>query len=87
VVAETNLAAAEINVRAHFLAIDTKQTNMAAAAILKAVGHFRCCSFDYGWKTRNHSSNFIGIGRKLTELLQFEIFHNGGCRHLGLNDR
>jgi hypothetical protein len=60
---------------------------MAAAAILKAVGHFRCCIFDYGWKTQNHSSNFIGIGRKLTELLQFEFFHNGGCRHLGLDDR
>jgi hypothetical protein len=60
---------------------------MAAAAILKAVGHFRCCIFDYGWKTRNYSSNFIEIGRKLTELLQFEFFHNGGCRHLGLDDR
>jgi hypothetical protein len=23
---------------------------MAAAVILKAVGHFRCCIFDYGWK-------------------------------------
>jgi hypothetical protein len=47
---------------------------MAAAAILKAVGYFRCCILHYGWKTRNYSSNFIGIGRKLTELLQFEFF-------------
>jgi hypothetical protein len=54
-----------------------------AAAIFKAVGHFRCCIFDYGWKSRNYSSNFIGIGGKLTELLQFGFFHNGGCRHLG----
>jgi hypothetical protein len=57
---------------------------MAAAAILKAVGHF---IFDYGWKSRNYSSNFIEITRKLTELLQFDFFHNGGCRHLGLDDR
>jgi hypothetical protein len=47
---------------------------MAAAAILKAVGHFRFCIFDFGRKSRNYSSNFIGIGRKLTELLQFEFF-------------
>jgi hypothetical protein len=46
---------------------------MAAAAILKAVGHFRCCIFDYGWKTQNYSSNFIAIGQKLNELLQFEL--------------
>jgi hypothetical protein len=71
---------------AHFIAF-TWISNMAAAAILKAVGHFRCCIFDYGWKTRNYSSNFIGIRWKLTELLQFEFFHNGGCRHLGLDDR
>jgi hypothetical protein len=60
---------------------------MAAAAILKAVGHFRFCIFDFGRKSRNYSSNFIGIGRKLTELLQFEFFHNGGFRHLGFDDR
>jgi hypothetical protein len=60
---------------------------MAAAVILKAVGHFRYCIFDYGWKIQNNSSNFIGIGRKLTELLLFEFFHNGGCCHLGLDDR
>jgi hypothetical protein len=65
----------------------TSISNMAAAAILKAVGYFRGCILDYGWKTQNYSSNFIGIGRKLTELLQFEFFHNGGCRHLGLDDR
>jgi hypothetical protein len=47
---------------------------MAAAAILKAVGHFCCCISDYGWNTRKYSSNFIGIGRKLTELLQFQFF-------------
>jgi hypothetical protein len=71
---------------AHFTA-RTSISKMAAAAILKAVGHFRFRIFDYGWKTRNYSSYFIGIGRKLTELLQFELFHNGGCRHLGLDDR
>jgi hypothetical protein len=71
---------------AHFIA-RSSISNIAAATILKAVGHFRCCIFDYGWKTRNCSSNFIGIGRKLIELLQFEFFHNGGCRHLGLDDR
>jgi hypothetical protein len=60
---------------------------MAASAILKAVGHLHYCFFDCGVKTKNYSSNFIGIGRKLTELLQFEFFHNGGCRHLGLGDR
>jgi hypothetical protein len=38
-------------------------------------------------ETKSYSSNFIEIGRKLTELLQFEFFHNGGCRHLGLDDR
>jgi hypothetical protein len=27
------------------------------------------------------------IGRKLTDLLQFEFCHNGGCRHLGLDYR
>jgi hypothetical protein len=48
---------------------------MAAAAILKAVGHFRCCIFDFGWKSRNKLSNFIEIGQNLTELLQFEFFH------------
>jgi hypothetical protein len=47
---------------------------MAAAAILKAVGHFRFCIFDFGRKSQNYLSNFIGIGRKLTELLQFDFF-------------
>jgi hypothetical protein len=47
---------------------------MAAAAILKAVGHFWFCIFDFDVKSRTHLSNFIGIRRKLTELLQFEIF-------------
>jgi hypothetical protein len=60
---------------------------MAAAAILKAVGHFRFCIFDFGRKSQNYPSNFIGIGRKLTELLQFEFFHIGGFRHLGFDDR
>jgi hypothetical protein len=60
---------------------------MAAAAILKAVDHFRCCIFDFGWKSRNYISNVIEIGRKLIELLQFAFFHNGGCRHLGFDDR
>jgi hypothetical protein len=57
---------------------------MAAAAILKAVGHFRYCISEFGRMSRTYSLNFIGIRRKLTELLQFEFFHNGGCRHLGL---
>jgi hypothetical protein len=43
--------------------------------------------FVFGRKSRNYLSNFIGIGRKLTELLQFEFFHNGGCRHLAFDDR
>jgi hypothetical protein len=60
---------------------------MEAAAILKAVGHLRFCIFDFGRKSQNYLSNFIGIGRKLTELLQFAFFHNGGCRHLGFDDR
>jgi hypothetical protein len=47
---------------------------MAAAVILKAVGHFRFCIFDFGRKSQNYSSNFIEVGRKLTELLQFEFF-------------
>jgi hypothetical protein len=59
---------------------------MAAAAILKAVGHFRCCIFDFGWKSGSYSSNFIAIGLKLTELLQFAFFHNGGYHHLGFDD-
>jgi hypothetical protein len=60
---------------------------MAAAAILNAAGHFRFCIFDFGWKSQNYLSNFIGIGRKMTELLQFVFFHTGGCRHLGFYDR
>jgi hypothetical protein len=43
---------------------------MVAAAILKAVGHFWFCIFDFGWKSGNYYSNFIGIRRKLTELLR-----------------
>jgi hypothetical protein len=40
------------------------------------------------WRmSQTYSSKFIGIRRKLTELLQFEFFHNGGCRHLGFDDR
>jgi hypothetical protein len=60
---------------------------MAAAAMLKAVSHFRRCIFDFGWRSGNYYSNFIGIGLKLTELLQFEFFYNGGCRHFGFDDR
>jgi hypothetical protein len=71
---------------AHFIAF-TSISNMAAAAILKEVCHFRFCIFDYSRKSQNYLSNFIGIGRKLTELLQFEFFHNGGCSHLGFDDR
>jgi hypothetical protein len=59
----------------------------AAAAILKAVGHFRCCIFDFDGKSQTYLSNFIGIIRKLTELLQVEFFHNGGGRHLRFDDR
>jgi hypothetical protein len=60
---------------------------MAVAAILKAVGHFWFCIFDFGRKSQTLLSNFTGIRRKLTELLQFEFFHIGGCRHLGFDDR
>jgi hypothetical protein len=60
---------------------------MAAAAILKAVGHFRFGISDFELKSQTYLSIFIGIRRKLTELLQFEFFHNGGCRHLGFDDR
>jgi hypothetical protein len=59
----------------------------AAAAIFKAVGHFRYCSFDFSRKSQNYFENFIGIGRKVTEFLQFAFFHNGGCRHLGFDGR
>jgi hypothetical protein len=62
-------------------------SNMAAAAILKAVSQFRFSIFDFDGKSQTYLSNFIGIRRKLTELLQFEFFHNGGCRHLGFGDR
>jgi hypothetical protein len=58
----------------------------AAAAILKSVGHFRLCISDFDRMSRTYLSNFIGIRRKLTELLQFELSHNGGCRHLGFDD-
>jgi hypothetical protein len=47
---------------------------MAAAAILKAVGHFRFGIFDFEWKSQTYLSIFTGIRRKLTELLQFEFF-------------
>jgi hypothetical protein len=57
---------------------------MAAAAILKAVGHFRCCIFDFDWKSGNYSSNFIGIGLKLTELLEFEFFYKAAAAILDL---
>jgi hypothetical protein len=57
-----------------------------AAAILKALGHFRFCMFDFGGKSQTYLSNFTGIRRKLTELLQFEFSHNGGSRHLGFDD-
>jgi hypothetical protein len=60
---------------------------MVAAAILKAVGHFRFCIFDFGRKSQNYQSNFMEIGRKLAELLQFEFSHIGGFRHLGFDDR
>jgi hypothetical protein len=70
---------------AHFTAL-TGNPNMVAAASLKAVGHFLCGILDFGWESGNYSSNFIGIGRKLTLLLQFAFFHNGGCRHLGFDD-
>jgi hypothetical protein len=60
---------------------------MAAAAILKAVGQFWFCIFDFDRESGTYLSNFIGIRRKLTELLQFEFFLNGGCRHLGFDDR
>jgi hypothetical protein len=49
---------------------------MAAAAILKAVGHFRYCIFEFGSMSRTYSLNFMGFRRKLTGLLQFEFFHN-----------
>jgi hypothetical protein len=60
---------------------------MAAAAILKAVDHFRFRIFDFDGKSQTYLSIFIGIKEKLTEFLQFELFHNGGCRHLGFDDR
>jgi hypothetical protein len=60
---------------------------MAAAAILKAVGHFRYCISEFGSMSQTYSLNFMGFRRKLTGLLQFEFFHNGGCRHLGFDDR
>jgi hypothetical protein len=34
-----------------------------------------------------HSLNFMEFRRILTGLLQFEFFHNGGYRHLGVDDR
>jgi hypothetical protein len=71
---------------AQFIAC-TAICKMAPAALLKAVGHFRFCIFDFDRKSRTYPSNFIGIRRKFTELLQFEFFHNGGCRHLGFDDR
>jgi hypothetical protein len=60
---------------------------MAAAVILKVVGRFQFCIFGFDRMSQTYLSNFIGIRRKLTELLQFEFFHNGGCRHNGFDDR
>jgi hypothetical protein len=57
---------------------------MAAAAILKAVGHFRFCIFNFGRKSRTYLSNLIGIRRKLTELLQFEFFQMAAAAILDL---
>jgi hypothetical protein len=57
---------------------------MAAAAILKAVGHFRFCIFDFDRKSQTYLSNFIGIRRKLTKLLQFEFFHMAAATILDL---
>jgi hypothetical protein len=73
---------------AQFIAFTLISNMAAAAANLKAVGYFRFCIFDFGRKSQNHHlSNFIGIGRKLSELLQSAFFHDGGCRHLGFYDR
>jgi hypothetical protein len=71
---------------AYFIAF-TCISNMAAVAILKAVGHLRFCIFEFGRMSRTYYLNFMVFRRKLTELLQFEFFHNGGCRHLGFDDR
>jgi hypothetical protein len=60
---------------------------MAAAAILKAVGHFRFRIFGFGRMSQTYLRHFIGIRRKLIELLQFYFFHNGDCRYLGFDDR
>jgi hypothetical protein len=46
---------------------------MTAAAILKAVGHYRFCICDFDRMSRTCLLNFIGIRRKLTELLQFQF--------------
>jgi hypothetical protein len=56
----------------------------AVAAILKAVGHFRFGIFDFEWKSQTYLSIFIGIRRKLTELLQFEFFHKAAAAILDL---
>jgi hypothetical protein len=47
---------------------------MAVAAIFKAVDHFWFRIFDLNGESRTYLSTFIGIRRKLTELLQFEFF-------------
>jgi hypothetical protein len=60
---------------------------MAAAVILTAVGHFRFRIFDFGRMSQTYLSNFIEMGRKLIELLQFYLLQNGGCRPLGFDDR
>jgi hypothetical protein len=57
---------------------------MAAAAILKVVGHFRFCIFDFGRMSRTYLSNFMGIRRKLTELLQFLFFKMAAAAILDL---
>jgi hypothetical protein len=113
-------------------------SNKAAAAILKVVGHFHFCDFETQHAFLSlciniHQNRFViahfiaftlnfkhgggghlqsGLSlpvlhfwlstgsheptcqislesdeKKLAELLQFEFFHNGGCRHLGFDDR
>jgi hypothetical protein len=60
---------------------------MAAVAIVKAVGYFRYSIVEFGRMSRTYSLNFVEFRRKLIGLLQFEFFHNGGCRHLAFDDR
>jgi hypothetical protein len=55
-----------------------------AAAILKAVGHFRFRIFDFGMMSQTYLSNFIGIRGNLTELLQFWFFKMAAATILDL---